>query len=176
LIVSHERNLRIDHFPEEAIASRRVNRIPGLNSKLCRQLSAVGSTVSTTAIRPSSTAPRRSSSSTRPTPRQMQGGMTFTIKRLAEEKEVQVDEAMLDRYVGKYEYPGLGVLSVRRDKNRLLAQMTGQPEFELFAKAPDAFFWKAVVAEIKFVAGDDGKVEKAIHEQSGSTIEAKKIE
>jgi hypothetical protein len=54
--------------------------------------------------------------------------------------------------------------------------MSGQPDFELFAKATDTFFWKAVVAEIKFVVGDDGKVEKAIHTQGGATIEAKKIE
>jgi hypothetical protein len=68
------------------------------------------------------------------------------------------------------------VLTVRREGNKLLAQMTGQPEFEIYAKAPDVFFWKVVVAELQFAAGEDGKIEKAIHRQSGSTIEAKKIE
>ena len=91
-------------------------------------------------------------------------------------RSCKVDEETLDRYVGKYEYPGLGVLTVRRDKGKLLAQMTGQPEFEIFAKAPDVFFWKVVAAEIKFVTDEDGKVEKAIHQQGGATIEAKKIE
>ena len=89
---------------------------------------------------------------------------------------MKVDEETLDRYVGKYEYPGIGVLTVRRDGDRLLAQMTGQPEFELFAKANDVFFWKVVAAEIKFVTGDDGKVEKAVHQQAGATFEVKKIE
>ena len=87
----------------------------------------------------------------------------------------ELDEATLDRYVGKYEYPGIGTLTVRRDKSKLLAQMTGQPEFELFAKADDTFFWKVVAAEIKFIVSD-GKVEKAIHKQAGATIEAKKVE
>ena len=108
--------------------------------------------------------------------RHTQGGQNFVVKRLADEKIIEVDEATLDRYVGKYEYKGLGVLTVRRDGKKVLAQMTGQPEFELFAKATDEFFWKAVVAEIKFVTNDDGKVEKAIHKQGGATIEAKKIE
>ena len=54
--------------------------------------------------------------------------------------------------------------------------MTGQPEFELFAKANDAFFWKFVSAEIKFVTGDGGKVEKAVHQQAGATFEVKKVE
>ena len=108
--------------------------------------------------------------------RHTQGGMNFAIKRLADEKVVRVDEKTLDRYVGKYEYPGLGVLAVRRDEGKLLAQMTGQPEFEIYAKADDAFFWKVVAAEIKFVVDKDGKVEKAIHQQAGATIEVKKIE
>ncbi len=105
-----------------------------------------------------------------------QGGMNFAVKRLAEEKVVEVDEDTLNRYIGKYEYPGLGVLTVRRDDGKLLAQMTGQPEFEIHAKAPNAFFWKVIVAEIKFVTDKDGKVEKAIHQQGGTTIEVKKIE
>ena len=111
-----------------------------------------------------------------PRPDTSQGGQSFVANRLADEKEVQVDEKTLDRYVGKYEYPRIGVLTVRRDKDKLMAQMTGQPEFEIYAKAEDVFFWKVVAAEVKFVADKDGKVEKAIHQQSGATIEAKKIE
>jgi CubicO group peptidase (beta-lactamase class C family) len=106
--------------------------------------------------------------------RHHQGGMNFSLKRLAEETVVDVDEKTLERYVGKYEYPGLGVLTVRRDGSKLFAQMTGQPEFEIYAKAPDVFFWKVVVAEIQFVANDDGKFEKAIHRQGGATMEVKK--
>ena len=108
--------------------------------------------------------------------RHRQDGRSFVADRLAEEIELQVDEDKLDRYVGKYDYPGIGVLTVRRDQGQLLAQMTGQPEFEIYAKAEDSFFWKVVAAEVKFVVGKAGKVEKAVHQQSGATIEAKKIE
>jgi CubicO group peptidase (beta-lactamase class C family) len=108
--------------------------------------------------------------------RHTQGGQTFVAKRLPDEKVVEVDEQTLDLYVGKYAYPGIGVLTVRRDGGKLLAQMTGQPEFEIYAKAPDVFFWKVVAAEIKFVTADDGQVEKAIHQQSGLTMEVKKTE
>jgi hypothetical protein len=108
--------------------------------------------------------------------RHKQSGMTFTLNRLAEEKVVEVDTETLNRYVGKYEYPGLGVLTVRRDDGKLLAQMTGQPEFEIYPKSPHEFFWKVVVAEIEFVTDEDGKVSKAIHRQGGATIDVKKIE
>jgi CubicO group peptidase (beta-lactamase class C family) len=108
--------------------------------------------------------------------RHSQGGMNFSLKRLPEVKAIEVKQATLDRYVGKYQYPGIGVLTVRRDGGKLMAQMTGQPEFEIYAKAPDEFFWKVVSAEIKFVTDKDGNVEKAIHEQGGATIEVKKTE
>jgi hypothetical protein len=65
---------------------------------------------------------------------------------------------------------------VRRDKDKLLAQMTGQPEFEIFAKGDNKFFWKIIAAEIEFVVNKEGKVVKAIHKQGGATIEAKKVE
>jgi hypothetical protein len=108
--------------------------------------------------------------------RHTQSGQSFVVKKLPEVKIVEVDEATLDRYIGKYEYKGLGVMTIRRDGKKLMAQMTGQPELELFAKAPDEFFWKVVVAEVKFVVGDDGKVEKAVHTQGGATMDVKKIE
>jgi hypothetical protein len=53
--------------------------------------------------------------------------------------------------------------------------MTFQPEFEILAKSEDEFFWKMVPAEIKFVKGADGQVEKAIHRQGGAVLEAPKI-
>lgn len=108
--------------------------------------------------------------------RHKQGGITLNVKRLAEEKVVKVEDADLNRYVGKYEYPGLGVLTVRKDKHKLFAQMTGQPEFEILPKGDHKFFWKVVAAEIEFIPDMDGKVEKAIHKQSGATMEVKKIE
>jgi hypothetical protein len=108
--------------------------------------------------------------------RHKQGGINLNVKKIAEEKVVKVEDADLDRYVGKYEYPGLGVLTVRKDKDKLLAQMTGQPAFEIFPKGDGKFFWKVVAAEIEFIADKDGKVEKAIHKQGGATLEVKKVE
>ena len=59
---------------------------------------------------------------------------------------------------------------------QLKAQMTGQPNFDIYPKSENEFFWKVVKAEIKFVSDADGTVEKAFHKQGGATIEAKKIE
>ena len=108
--------------------------------------------------------------------RHTQGGVTFEAPKMEEEETVKVAGDVLDLYVGKYSYKGLGVLTVRRQGDQLKAQMTGQPEFDIFPKSDNEFFWKVIRAEIKFVKDKDGSVKKAVHKQGGNTIEAKKIE
>jgi len=89
-------------------------------------------------------------------------------------KTVSLDAAALEALVGRYDYGG-PVLTVTRDGNRLLAQLTGQPQFEIFAKSADTFFWKVVEAEVRFVANETGQVLKAIHQQGGAVIEAPRL-
>lgn len=108
--------------------------------------------------------------------RHSQGSLKFVAPKLKEEKIIDIAAETLDGYVGKYSYKGLGTLTVRRDGRQLKAQMTGQPEFDIYPKSEVEFFWKVVKAEIRFVLNDNGRIEKAIHKQGGATIEAKKIE
>ncbi len=107
--------------------------------------------------------------------RHTQNGRTFDAPKMKDENVVEVANDILDQYVGKYRYSFFAVLTVRREENQLLAKMTGQSEFEIFPKSENEFFWKVVPAEIKFVKDDEGKVVKAVHQQAGQTIEAKKI-
>ena len=105
--------------------------------------------------------------------RHTQGGVTFVAPKLEDEETVKVASDVLDLYTGKYSYKGLGVLTVRRQGDQLKAQMTGQPEFDIYPKSENEFFWKVVKAEIKFVTDAEGAVIKALHKQAGGTIEAK---
>ena len=107
--------------------------------------------------------------------RHAQGIVKFIAPRVEEQTEIKVDKETLDHYVGKYDYQGLGVLTVRREDGQLLAQMTGQPEFKIFAKTKTKFFWKVIHAEIEFVTDEDGKVNNVIFQQAGRKLEAKKI-
>lgn len=86
-------------------------------------------------------------------------------------KVVSLDVAALETLVGRYDYGG-PILTVTRDGDRLFAQLTGQPPFEIFAKSADTFFWKVVEAEVRFVKNEAGQVVKAIHQQGGAVIEA----
>jgi D-alanyl-D-alanine-carboxypeptidase/D-alanyl-D-alanine-endopeptidase len=57
------------------------------------------------------------------------------------------------------------VLTVTREGNRLFAQLTGQPKFEIFPKSETEYFGKVVDAQVTFVKDATGKVTKAIHHQ-----------
>jgi hypothetical protein len=103
-----------------------------------------------------------------------QGGNTFKAPRLAADA-VALTAEQLDAFVGQYQYGPSAVLTVRRDGQQLLAQLTDQPEFPIFPTADDNFEWRVVPAEVRFVKGDDGKATKAVHRQNGITFDAPKI-
>jgi CubicO group peptidase (beta-lactamase class C family) len=94
----------------------------------------------------------------------------------AERKEIAVDPAVLQRYVGKYELSPTFIIAVTRENNRLFAQPTEQPRFEIFAETDHDFFLKAVDAQISFVVDGTGRVTKAILHQNGVDQDAKRIE
>jgi CubicO group peptidase (beta-lactamase class C family) len=106
-----------------------------------------------------------------------QNGLTINAPRLEDLREAQVDSAAYDSVVGKYDYgQGKAIMTVTRDGNRLFAQLTGQPKFEIFPKSETEFFWKVVDAQVTFVKDDKGEVTKAIHHQGGRSFDAPKIE
>ncbi len=106
-----------------------------------------------------------------------QGPVAIEAPRLEDQVAIQLAPAALDSYVGKYDYgQGKAVMTVSREGNRLFAQLTGQPKFEIFPKSETVFFWKIVPAQITFVKDGSGKVTKGIHEQGGRKLDVPKIE
>jgi D-alanyl-D-alanine-carboxypeptidase/D-alanyl-D-alanine-endopeptidase len=67
-------------------------------------------------------------------------------------------------------------MTVTRDGERLFAQLSGQPKFEIYPSSPTRFFWKVVDAQVEFVRNNAGKVTKAIHHQGGRTFDAPRID
>ncbi len=84
------------------------------------------------------------------------------------------DPARFEVFVGRYDY-GNAILTVTTEKDRLYAQLSGQPRFEIYPKADSKFFWKVVEAEVEFVCDENGQVTKAIHYQGGQIIEAARL-
>lgn len=94
----------------------------------------------------------------------------------AEKVEMSLPVEVLSQYVGKYELQPTFIISIQVRGNRLFAQATGQPEFEIFATKKDEFFLKAVAAEVTFNRTTDGTIESLTLKQGGQEMPAKKIE
>jgi len=83
-----------------------------------------------------------------------QGAMEF-LKKLGDDvsdldKDVEVSDAILETYIGKYELvPGF-VLTVTKEGNQLKTQATGQPVADIFPKSENEFYLKVVEAQLTF--------------------------
>ncbi len=87
---------------------------------------------------------------------------------------VPVSQKILDEYVGSYELAPDFVFTITRRNDKLFAQLTGQPQFRVFAEAKNKFYYKVVPAQLTFNRGISGKIESLTLSQNGDKI-ARKI-
>jgi CubicO group peptidase (beta-lactamase class C family) len=78
-------------------------------------------------------------------------------------------------FVGRYDYK-TAILTVTTEDERLFAQITGQPRYEIFPAAQDEFFWKVTDAKVAFLRDDQGKVNAARHRQGGRSFKAARLD
>jgi CubicO group peptidase (beta-lactamase class C family) len=86
----------------------------------------------------------------------------------------QVDPAIYQRYVGRYDY-GPAVMVVSREGDRLFAQLTGQEKYEIYPASPTKFFWKVVEASVEFVLDEQGNCVAGRHTQGPNQFLAKRL-
>lgn len=90
-------------------------------------------------------------------------------------KQVALDAATLEGYVGQYQLAPQVVISVTRQENRLFAQLTGQPSLEVFASAPKEFFYKVVDARLSFEVDGSGRATVVVLHQFGRDVRAPRV-
>ncbi len=89
--------------------------------------------------------------------------------------EVTLDPRILETYVGEYELAPTFKIKVTREDDRLFAQATNQPAFQMFAEKEGEFFLKVVDAQISFTKDDAGAVSGLILHQNGANQKAPKV-
>jgi len=89
--------------------------------------------------------------------------------------EIHVDPKILDAYVGKYKLGREAVLTITKEGDQLMAQVTGQPKIALFPESETTFFPKVVDLTIRFEKDATGKVTNLILHQGLDRL-AEKIE
>ncbi|MTI21955.1 serine hydrolase [Fulvivirga sp. RKSG066] len=99
----------------------------------------------------------------------------FFEEHLEEQEEISMEGAALEKYIGKYEYPGGAIMVVTLNDGQLYAQLTGQPRYEIYPKAEDEFFWKVVDAQVKFYSNENGEITHGMHKQGGMEMKVPKM-
>jgi hypothetical protein len=80
---------------------------------------------------------------------------------------IKLDSRLFDAYVGQYELETGGNLTIRRDGDKLRAQLADQPSFQIFAESETNFFYKVVDAQLTFTKDPVGKVTGLVLHQNG---------
>ena len=75
----------------------------------------------------------------------------------------------LQIFTGRYDHAGQLVITVTTADNKLFAQLSGQPKFEIFPLSETEFFWKVVDARIKFIKDEKGEINQAIFSKRPGT-------
>jgi CubicO group peptidase (beta-lactamase class C family) len=89
-------------------------------------------------------------------------------------EEPAIDRKTYPDFAGRYDYQG-AILTVTAEGDHLYAQLTGQPRYEIFASAPDEFFWKVTDAQVTFLRDEKRAVVAARHTQNGNTFKAPRL-
>ena len=93
-----------------------------------------------------------------------------------ERHEIEVAAELLADYVGVYELAPKFHLNVTVRDGKLVTQATGQGEVPIFAETKTDFFAKVVDAQLTFVRGQSGKVDKLILHQNRAHTPAPRLE
>lgn len=97
----------------------------------------------------------------------------LTIKRLKEDnamEPVEVDDKILQSYVGNYELSPDIIIAITKTGSQLKTQLTGQSEILIFATSNNAFKLQDIEAQLIFNTNDDGKIESLTLLQGGQQI------
>ncbi|NDK38911.1 DUF3471 domain-containing protein [Pseudoxanthomonas gei] len=89
-----------------------------------------------------------------------------------ERAAVDLPRSVLERLAGAYAHQGMAMTVALAD-DKLTAQLTGQPPFELFAESQTKFFLKVVEASLEFTPGSEPAAAVTLR-QGGQLIEFKR--
>jgi CubicO group peptidase (beta-lactamase class C family) len=97
-----------------------------------------------------------------------------SVTLTTERKELKLPAATLAPLAGEYELAPSVILTVTLEGDQLMAQLTGQPKFPIFAQSPIRFFYKVVDAQLEFQKDLGGSVTGLTLYQNGRQIPAKR--
>jgi len=92
-------------------------------------------------------------------------------------KDVTVEEAILETYVGKYELSPGFVFTVIKKEEQLILQIPGEGEVPLLPRSQIDFFIKGSMYEFTFNTNEAGEIESmTMHPDGGDDVICKRVE
>jgi CubicO group peptidase (beta-lactamase class C family) len=82
---------------------------------------------------------------------------------------------VLERYIGRYKFDDGVVMTVAREADHLVVQMTGQGPSAIFASGPREFFPEDIEAQFVFAESGTAPTQSLVLNQDGHTYKAQRI-
>ena len=89
---------------------------------------------------------------------------------------IPLSPELLRTYIGRYELVKGIFFTITLHKNQLMAHLTGQQTFPVYAKSKNEFFYNAVKATLVFYKNAEGKVTHLELHQNGAVQVANKVD
>jgi hypothetical protein len=100
----------------------------------------------------------------------------FYVPGPPEHKEIEINPTLFNAYVGQYKFLDIDAVgTITQQENKFYAQMTGQPQVQIYPESETDFFLKVVDVQISFVKNDRAQVTRLILHQGGTDLAAEKI-
>jgi hypothetical protein len=96
-----------------------------------------------------------------------QNGNKIKVVKLKDDKVVSIDKSFYKLYSGRYQLNPNFIVAITSENDKLYAQATNQPRFEILPLSEKEFTLKEVNAKLIFVTDSNGKVSKFILDQGG---------
>lgn len=90
-------------------------------------------------------------------------------------RAIKLEAKIYDAYTGEYELRPGRVITIKRQGDKLIAQMYDGAQAELFPETETKFFFKVMEARLQFVKDDQGRVAHLELRQWGQTMPGRKI-
>lgn len=91
-------------------------------------------------------------------------------------KPITLPAEDLEKLVGRYQVAPFIFLTITRDRDKLFAKLTGQPNVRVYPESELKFFYRVVDAQLTFVTRDDGTVKELVLHQHGRDVRAKRVQ
>lgn len=104
-----------------------------------------------------------------------QNGNKLKVAKLKDEAIVDIDKALYKLYSGKYDYGNNMTIAITTENDKLYAQATNQPRFEILPISEEEFTVRELNAKFRFVKEPDGKVRKFILDMAGQKKEVVRV-